>query len=99
MDEPSHSARLSRVNLIVVMVMNFHALIQTHHITSRKKVAALRKAADKFSCFVLLRSGGCPGIMYCKGDEDGVREWVGTVQVSINQFEGCLKNIMLMCCS
>jgi hypothetical protein len=59
----------------------FHALIRTHHITSRKKVAHLRKAADRYKCYALLRSGGCPGIMYCKGSEDGVREWVATVQV------------------
>ena len=60
----------------------FHALIRTHHITSRKKVAHLRKAASKFDCYALLRSGGCPGIMYCKGGEESVKEWVGTVQVS-----------------
>lgn len=59
----------------------FHALIRTHHITSRKKVAHLRKAADKHACYALLRSGGYPGIMYCKGDEQGVRDWVSTVQV------------------
>ncbi|KAK4225020.1 hypothetical protein QBC38DRAFT_369676 [Podospora fimiseda] len=58
----------------------FHALIRTHHITSRKKVAHLRKAAKEFECYALLRSGGCPGIMYCKGTEDGVKNWVGTVQ-------------------
>ncbi|KAL2127641.1 hypothetical protein VTI74DRAFT_10372 [Chaetomium olivicolor] len=58
----------------------FHALIRTHHITSRKKVAHLRKAAGKLGCYALLRSGGCPGIMYCKGSEEAVREWVGTVQ-------------------
>ncbi|KAK4169081.1 hypothetical protein QBC43DRAFT_341113 [Cladorrhinum sp. PSN259] len=58
----------------------FHALIRTHHITSRKKVTHLRKAAKEFECFALLRSGGCPGIMYCKGSEDGVKNWVGTVQ-------------------
>ncbi|KAM7209129.1 hypothetical protein V8F20_000467 [Naviculisporaceae sp. PSN 640] len=58
----------------------FHALIRTHHITSRKKVANLRKAAGKYDVYALLRSGGCPGIMYCKGTEEGVREWVSTVQ-------------------
>ncbi|KAK3902923.1 hypothetical protein C8A05DRAFT_43750 [Staphylotrichum tortipilum] len=58
----------------------FHALIRTHHITSRKKVAHLRKAAAKYDCYALLRSGGCPGIMYCKGTEEAVQEWVGTVQ-------------------
>ncbi|KAK4103999.1 hypothetical protein N658DRAFT_484068 [Parathielavia hyrcaniae] len=63
----------------------FHALIRTHHITSRKKVAHLRKAASKYGCYALLRSGGCPGIMYCKGSEEGVKEWVGTVQVDAGQ--------------
>ncbi|KAK0720391.1 hypothetical protein B0H67DRAFT_575989 [Lasiosphaeris hirsuta] len=58
----------------------WHALVRTHHITSRKKVAHLRKAADKFSCYALLRIGGSPGIMYCRGSERGVREWVATVQ-------------------
>ncbi|KXX76534.1 hypothetical protein MMYC01_205993 [Madurella mycetomatis] len=58
----------------------FHALIRTHHITSRKKVAHLRRAANKYQCYALLRSGGCPGIMYCKGSEHAVREWVATVQ-------------------
>ncbi|KAK4191715.1 hypothetical protein QBC35DRAFT_296293 [Podospora australis] len=58
----------------------FHALIRTHHITSRKKVAHLRKAAREFDCYALLRSGGCPGIMYCKGTEQAVKDWVGTVQ-------------------
>ncbi|KAK4147235.1 uncharacterized protein C8A04DRAFT_25039 [Dichotomopilus funicola] len=59
--------------------MRFHALIRTHHITSRKKVALLRKAAAKYECFALLRSGGCPGIMYCSGSEGGVRGWVDAV--------------------
>ncbi|KAF2492211.1 hypothetical protein BU16DRAFT_467684 [Lophium mytilinum] len=58
----------------------FNALIRTHHITSRKKVAKLVKAADKYACYVLLRSGGSPGIMYCEGNEEGVRSWVSTVQ-------------------
>ncbi|KAK0728179.1 hypothetical protein B0T26DRAFT_636675 [Lasiosphaeria miniovina] len=57
----------------------FHALIRTHHITSRKKVAVLRKAADHFSVFAMLRVGGSPGIMYCKGSEDRVRGWVAAV--------------------
>ncbi|ERF70463.1 hypothetical protein EPUS_04741 [Endocarpon pusillum Z07020] len=56
-----------------------HALIRTHHITSRKKIAALKAAAKKHGCFALLRSGGTPGIMYVQGEEEGVREWVGVV--------------------
>ncbi|KAF2798501.1 hypothetical protein K505DRAFT_233113 [Melanomma pulvis-pyrius CBS 109.77] len=56
------------------------ALIRTHHITSRKKVARLRDAASNYNVYALLRSGGYPGIMYCEGSESGVRDWVGTVQ-------------------
>lgn len=61
--------------------MLYNALIRTHHITSRKKVAALKRAADTYSCHVLLRSGGCPGIMYVEGQEQGqVEGWVGVVK-------------------
>lgn len=59
----------------------FNALIRTHHITSRKKVTKLRQAADAHSVFALLRSGGCPGIMYVQGDERSVRSWVDAVHV------------------
>lgn len=59
----------------------FNALIRTHHITSRKKVAILKKAASNHECYVLLRSGGSPGIMYVEGSERGVEQWVATVQV------------------
>ncbi|TKA82236.1 hypothetical protein B0A49_00421 [Cryomyces minteri] len=58
----------------------FRALIRTHHITSRKKVAKLKHAADNCACYVVLRSGGSPGIMYVEGSEDGVKDWVATVQ-------------------
>ena len=58
----------------------FNALIRTHHITSRKKVAKLRAAASNYNVYALLRYGGCPGIMYCQGSESGVRDWVSTVQ-------------------
>lgn len=55
----------------------YHALIRTHHITSRKKVAALKAAAKKLECFVLLRSGGVPGLMYVESDqESSTRDWV-----------------------
>ncbi|KAJ5587981.1 uncharacterized protein N7459_003746 [Penicillium hispanicum] len=61
--------------------MLYNALIRTHHITSRKKVAALKRAADTHQCFVLLRSGGCPGIMYVEGrDQAQVESWVGVVR-------------------
>ncbi|KAJ5880512.1 uncharacterized protein N7473_011565 [Penicillium subrubescens] len=61
--------------------MLYNALIRTHHITSRKKVAALKRAADVHQCYVLLRSGGCPGIMYVEGrDKVQVEGWVGVVR-------------------
>lgn len=58
----------------------YNALIRTHHITSRKKVAKLKQAAANYNIYALLRYGGCPGIMYCQGPEDNVRNWVATVQ-------------------
>lgn len=59
----------------------FNALIRTHHITSRKKVAKLKQAATAQDVFVLVRYGGAPGVMYCEGQEAGVTEWVSAVQV------------------
>jgi len=61
----------------------WNALIRTHHITSRKKVTKLKQAATSQDVFVLLRSGGAPGIMYVEGSEGGVERWVNVVQVSI----------------
>ena len=61
--------------------MRYNALIRTHHITSRKKVSALRSATSTHDCFVLLRSGGVPGIMYVEGHRQGdVESWVGVVR-------------------
>lgn len=61
--------------------MLYNALIRTHHITSRKKISALKRAANTHNCFVLLRSGGCPGIMYVEGhQQDDVESWVGAVK-------------------
>ncbi|OQO15126.1 hypothetical protein B0A48_00508 [Cryoendolithus antarcticus] len=57
----------------------FNALIRTHHITSRKKITKLTQAAKLHDVFVLLRSGGPPGIMYVEGHETGVRGWVEVV--------------------
>ncbi|KAF1817555.1 hypothetical protein P152DRAFT_23128 [Eremomyces bilateralis CBS 781.70] len=58
----------------------YHALIRTHHITSRRKVSVLTKAARKHSCLVLLRSGASPGLMYCEGMESSVNAWVSVVE-------------------
>ncbi|ORY12306.1 hypothetical protein BCR34DRAFT_563884 [Clohesyomyces aquaticus] len=58
----------------------WNALIRTHHITSRKKVAKLRAAASNYNVYALLRSGSCPGMMYCQGEESDVKDWVSVVQ-------------------
>lgn len=56
------------------------ALIRTHHITSRKKVATLKAAAKKLGCYALLRSGGVPGVMFVQGEERlPVQKWVDAV--------------------
>ena len=60
----------------------WNALIRAHHITSRKKVAKLKQAAGDNALFVLLRSGGSPGIMYVEGSREGVERWVSVVHVS-----------------
>ncbi|KAJ4504800.1 hypothetical protein HRR83_003066 [Exophiala dermatitidis] len=58
----------------------YHALIRTHHITSKKKIARLKTAAKALQCFALLRSGGVPGVMYVRGeDKYNVQKWVDTV--------------------
>ncbi|TKA29592.1 hypothetical protein B0A50_03605 [Salinomyces thailandicus] len=58
----------------------WNALIRTHHITSRKKVAKLKQAASAQDVLVLLRSGSSPGIMYVEGTGEGVEGWVSVVQ-------------------
>jgi len=59
----------------------YNALIRTHNITSRKKIVALKKAANSHECYVLLRTSGSPGVMYVEGKlEDNVSSWVSTVQ-------------------
>lgn len=58
----------------------YGALIRTHHITSRKKVATLKAAAKEIGCAALLRSGGTPGVMYVESKHrDSVKKWVDTV--------------------
>lgn len=60
----------------------FNCLIRTHHITSRKKVQRLKQAAIHSNVdWVLLRSGGSPGIMFAESrDEAGLHNWVAAVQ-------------------
>lgn len=59
----------------------WNALIRTHHITSRKKVAKLTQSAKAHDVYALLRSGGSPGIMYVEGEEESVVSWVADVKV------------------
>ncbi|KAF2166388.1 hypothetical protein M409DRAFT_66830 [Zasmidium cellare ATCC 36951] len=63
-----------------ISVGRWNALIRTHHITSRKKVAKLRQAAATEDVYALLHSGRPPGIMYVEGTQAGVESWVATVQ-------------------
>ncbi|KAI1397294.1 hypothetical protein F4819DRAFT_89647 [Hypoxylon fuscum] len=59
----------------------FTTLIRTHHITSRKKLSRVKKAAAMHNVNVLIRSSGPPGIMYAEGaSEAAVSSWVDTVQ-------------------
>ena len=60
----------------------FVALIRTHHITNRKKLQRVKKAAEQYAVpFVLIRVGGSPGIMYAEGpDEGNVADWISAVQ-------------------
>ena len=74
----------------------WHALIRTHHITSRKKVSKLRTAASHHAVYALLRSGGCPGIMYCEGSESGVKDWVAAVQrLRYKDFQLAVKPVQI----
>ncbi|RMZ34004.1 hypothetical protein D0859_01884 [Hortaea werneckii] len=75
----------------------WNALIRTHHITSRKKVAKLKQAASAQDVFVLLRSGSPPGIMYVEGERRGTEEWVSTVQTEPGLWGRSVWR-WLMCC-
>jgi len=58
----------------------YHALIRTHHIASKKKIARLKVAAKTYQCFALLRTGGIPGVIYVRGGtKPEVQNWVDTV--------------------
>ncbi|EYB28864.1 hypothetical protein SNK03_003709 [Fusarium graminearum] len=60
----------------------FNCLIRTHHITSRKKLSRVRRAAQQLNVdWLLVRSGGSPGLMFAEArDEAGLTEWVSAVQ-------------------
>ncbi|KAI1312719.1 hypothetical protein F5Y03DRAFT_196668 [Xylaria venustula] len=70
-----------RPSTVTTSTSVFTALIRTHHITSRKKLQRVKKAASQFSLpFVLIRSGGSPGIMYAEGAEADITAWVSFVR-------------------
>ena len=71
-----------RISTFVSPQMSFRALIQTHHMTSRKKISALTKAAKKCSCAVVIKTGPSPGVMIAEAeDKEDVEAWVQTVKV------------------
>ena len=80
----------SYFDLFAIPESLWHALIRTHHITSRKKVAKLKQAAATHHVYVLVRSGSSPGIMYVEGPQAGVESWVAAVQVRLSASAGFL---------
>lgn len=60
----------------------FATLIRTHHVTSRKKLQRVKKAAAHFDLpFVLVRYGGSPGLMYGEStDVASLVSWVSAVK-------------------
>ena len=68
--------------------MLHRALIKTHHMTSRRKITAVTKAAKKYSCAVYLKTGRHPpGIMIAESNrEEEVKDWVGSVKVFQRPF-------------
>lgn len=61
--------------------MLYRALIKTHHMTSRKKLQNLTKAAKTLSCSVVLKVGRPPGVMLAEAEkQDAVQAWVDVVK-------------------
>ena len=63
------------------------ALIKTHHMTSRKKIQTLTKAAKSLHCSVVIKTGRPPGVMIVEATNDSENEakkaveaWVGVVR-------------------
>lgn len=63
------------------------ALIKTHHMTSRKKIQSLTKAAKTLHCAVVIKTGRPPGVMIVEATNDSeseaqkaVEAWVGVVR-------------------
>lgn len=67
------------------MASIYRVLIKTHHMTSRKKIFAITKAAKRLSCSVILKTGGPPGVMLAEGEE--ALEWMEIVRVSCKSVD------------
>jgi len=67
----------------------YNALIRTHHVTSRKKVGKVKKMAVHELRYLLIRSGGSPGLMYAEGSEESLKDWISGVSVSGTLGLGC----------
>lgn len=70
-------------------MMLCRALIKTHHMTSRKKIMAITKAAKQYDCAIYLKSGkNTPGVMIgeCDGEEGerDLKELVKSVKVGLS---------------
>ena len=66
--------------------MLYRALVKTHHMTSRTKIRAVVQAAKKCHCAVYIKTGKHPpGVMIaeCDQGEGCLKEWLGSVKVSI----------------
>jgi hypothetical protein len=76
------------------MASIYRILIKTHHMTSRKKIFAITKAAKRLSCSVILKTGGPPGVMLAEGEE--ALEWMEIVRVSRNSMDDLERKMKLM---
>lgn len=62
--------------------------------TSRKKIAAISKAAKKYECAVYLKTGAHPpGVMISESQVEGMEGlagWVAAVKVGFSELFPCL---------
>ena len=65
----------------------YRALIKTHHMTSRKKIQSLTRAAKTLHCAVVIKTGRPPGVMIVEAVNDSeseaqkaVESWVGVIK-------------------
>lgn len=81
-------------------MMLYRALIKTHHMTSRKKITAITKAAKQYNCAVYLKTGRHPpGVMLgeCDGEEGEEDLKAGVRSVKVRIF--LLSVFSPLCCS